>query len=103
MPRPTAGASPFRAALVRIPRCVAERLLCSRAMASRHTHPSAFMFLIVPFGALGGYLSVAVAYLLKRGGISVEEIATLVALSLLPQTWKFLWAPITDTTLTRKG
>jgi len=77
--------------------------MLARAMASRHTHPSAFMFLIVPFGALGGYLSVAVAYLLKRGGISVEEIATLVALSLLPQTWKFLWAPITDTTLTRKG
>lgn len=60
------------------------------------------MFLIVPFGAMSGYLSVAVAFLLAKRGISVEQIAALVALSFLPHTWKFAWAPIADTTLTRK-
>ncbi len=73
-------------------------------MASRHyPHPSVFMFLIIPFGVLGGYLSVAVAYLLSRGGLSVGAVASLIALGLTPHTIKFLWAPIADTTLTRKS
>src|SRR2546427_2489778 len=72
-------------------------------MTARHVHPSVFMFLIVPFGALGGFLSVATAYMLSRRGIGVEPIAALVALGLLPHTWKFAWAPIADTTLSRKA
>jgi MFS transporter, PAT family, beta-lactamase induction signal transducer AmpG len=69
---------------------------------ARHTHPIVFLFLILPFGVMGGYLSVTVAYLLSQGGISVAETAALIALGLLPHTWKFAWAPIADTTLTRK-
>ncbi len=61
------------------------------------------MFLIIPFGAMGGYLSVALAYLYSKAGIPVEQIAMLVALNLAPHTWKFTWAPIADTTLTRKS
>jgi MFS transporter, PAT family, beta-lactamase induction signal transducer AmpG len=68
----------------------------------RRTHPIVFLFLIVPFGAMGGYLSVAIGYQLTQAGVSVEEVAALVAFSYLPQTWKFLWAPIADTTLSRK-
>ena len=71
--------------------------------AAHHPHPSVFMFLIIPFGVLGGYLSVAVAYLLSKGGISVGEVASLIAVGLIPHTIKFLWAPIADTTLTRKS
>jgi len=61
------------------------------------------MFLILPFGVLSGYLTVAVAYLLSRSGITVEQIASLVALSFIPHTWKFAWAPIADVTLSRKS
>ncbi len=68
----------------------------------RKTHPIVFLFLIVPFGAMGGYLSVAIGYQLTQAGVSVEEVAALMAFSLLPQTWKFLWAPMADTTLSRK-
>lgn len=71
-------------------------------MNSRSVHPAVFMFLILPFGVMGGYLSVAVAYLFSKSGVSVEHIAALVALSYLPHTWKFAWAPIADTTLSRK-
>jgi PAT family beta-lactamase induction signal transducer AmpG len=60
------------------------------------------MFLIVPFGAMGGYLSVAIGYQLTQAGVSVEQVAGLVALSYIPHTWKFLWAPVADTTLSRK-
>jgi MFS transporter, PAT family, beta-lactamase induction signal transducer AmpG len=68
----------------------------------RRTHPSVFLFLIVPFGAMGGYLSVAIGYQLTQAGISVEQVAALVAFSYIPQTWKFLWAPVADMTLSRK-
>ncbi|HEY1437609.1 MAG TPA: MFS transporter [Casimicrobiaceae bacterium] len=66
------------------------------------THPSVFLFLIVPFGAMGGYLSVTIGYQLTQAGVSVEQVAELVAFSYIPQTWKFLWAPVADTTLSRK-
>jgi MFS family permease len=68
----------------------------------RRTHPSVFLFLIAPFGAMGGYLSVAIGYQLTQAGVSVEDVAALVAASYIPQTWKFLWAPVADTTLSRK-
>ena len=51
---------------------------------------------------MGGYLTVAIAYLLTQAGVSVEEVAELVAFSYIPHTWKFLWAPLADTTLSRK-
>ena len=71
--------------------------------AARHAHPSAFLFLILPFGAMGGYLTVTVGYRLSQAGIAVDQIAELIAVSLIPQTWKFLWAPVVDTTLARKS
>ena len=69
---------------------------------ARRAHPSVFLVLILPFGVMSGYLTVTVAYLLTQAGVSVEQVAELVAISYIPQTWKFLWAPIADTTLTRK-
>jgi PAT family beta-lactamase induction signal transducer AmpG len=68
----------------------------------RRPHPSVFLFLIAPFGAMSGYLTVAVAYELAQAGVGVDEVAALVAASFIPQTWKFLWAPVADTTLSRK-
>lgn len=58
--------------------------------------------LIVPFGASGGFVTVALAYLATRHGLSVEQGATLVAASIFPHVWKFFWAPVGDKTLTRK-
>ena len=71
--------------------------------APRGTHPIVFLFLILPFGIMSGYLTVTVAYLLSHAGISTEKIATLIAVSYIPHTWKFLWAPVADTTLSRKA
>src|SRR6185436_10127229 len=72
-------------------------------MSARYPHPSLFMFLIVPFGAMSGYLSVAVAYQLSQRGVGVEAVAALIAASVLPHTWKFAWAPVVDTSLSRKA
>jgi hypothetical protein len=71
-----------------------------------HASPSAppwiFMVLIVPFGLVGGFLGVALAYELKQAGISAAAIAGLIALSYVPNTWKFLWAPLVDLSWTRR-
>src|SRR5436190_20042156 len=72
-------------------------------MSDRRAHPSVFMFLILPFGVIGGYLQVSIAYLLAQAGVPVERVAALIAVSYLPHTWKFAWAPIADVTLSRKG
>jgi MFS transporter, PAT family, beta-lactamase induction signal transducer AmpG len=63
---------------------------------------SAFMILILPWGIISGYIGVAVAYFLARAGVTTEQIAGLLALGFIPQTWKFLWAPIVDTTLNQR-
>jgi MFS family permease len=65
-------------------------------------HPSIYAGLYLPFGAVNGYLTVAIAYQLAQVGVSAESIGALIALFFMPQTWKFLWAPIVDITLSSK-
>jgi len=60
------------------------------------------MVLILPFGVVSGYIGVTLAYQLKVSGASVGQVTALVALSVLPHTWKFFWAPIVDVTLNQK-
>jgi PAT family beta-lactamase induction signal transducer AmpG len=72
------------------------------AHPARHVHPWAFMVLIVPFGVNAGYLTVAIAYQLKHAGVAVGGVAAIIALSYIPHVWKFLWAPIADSTLDQK-
>jgi len=66
------------------------------------THPIVYLLLCVPFGATSGYVNVTLGYLLSHAGVNVAAVAGLVALNLLPQTWKALWAPVVDTTLNSK-
>lgn len=65
-------------------------------------HPVVFLLLCTPFGAANGYLVVTLAYQLSHAGVSVAAVAALIAISLIPQVWKVLWAPVIDTTLTSK-
>jgi PAT family beta-lactamase induction signal transducer AmpG len=71
--------------------------------AARPPHPVIFLLLILPFGLASGYVTVTLAYQLSQHGADAAQVATIVAADLFPQTWKFLWAPIADTTLTRKA
>jgi hypothetical protein len=68
----------------------------------RPPHPVLYTMLIVPFGATSGFVSVALAYLATKFGLSVEQGASLIAVSLFPNVWKFFWAPVGDRTLSRK-
>lgn len=65
-------------------------------------HPSVWMVLYVPFGAFGGFVSVALTFLGTRHGLSITESSWLNGAQLLTQWLKWLWAPIVDITLTPK-
>lgn len=68
----------------------------------KSAHPFLFTILILPMGVSSGYVTVTLGYLLSQAGVSVEKIAALVAASLLPHIFKFLWAPLVDSSLTYK-
>ncbi|HTX65045.1 MAG TPA: MFS transporter [Opitutaceae bacterium] len=65
-------------------------------------HPLVYTVLIAPFGATLGFVSVALAFLATRDGLTVQQGAELIATGMLPNVWKFFWSPIGDTTLSRK-
>jgi MFS transporter, PAT family, beta-lactamase induction signal transducer AmpG len=69
---------------------------------ARAAHPAVYLVLIIPFGVLSGYVSVTLGYVLAQAGVNAAGVAALVAVYFIPQTWKFLWAPVADLTLTRK-
>lgn len=56
--------------------------------------------LYVPFGALGGFVQVALTFLATKNGLSISEGALLNGANLLSQWMKWSWAPAVDVTLT---
>jgi len=74
----------------------------SSSNLEKHPHPFIFMFLLLPFGILTGYVTVTIGYLLTKAGIPLAEVAPIVAITLIPNIFKFIWAPLIDTTLTVK-
>jgi len=65
-------------------------------------HPFVYTVLVAPFGATFGFVSVALAFLATRDGLTVQQGAELIATGMLPNVWKFFWSPVGDTTLSRK-
>ncbi len=70
---------------------------------ARPIHPLAWTLLIAPFGVIGGFAGVVLAFMATKRGLTVEEGASLVAIGMLPHTWKFAWAPVADMTFSRRG
>jgi MFS family permease len=65
--------------------------------------PVLYAMLFIPMGITNGYTVVTLAYLLSKAGVSVGLIAALAGWSLFPQTWRVVWAPVVDTTLSIRG
>jgi len=74
----------------------------SGASNTKKKHPIVFTFLILPMGVMSGYVNVTLAFLYTVAGLSVEQVAALVAAGLSPHIFKFLWAPLVDSTLSAK-
>ncbi|HEY4055231.1 MAG TPA: MFS transporter [Kofleriaceae bacterium] len=66
-------------------------------------HPFLYFVLFLPFGATSGFISVTLGALAKKHGMSDEVITAIIAWNVLPNTPKFLWAPLVDTVWTGKG
>ncbi len=62
-------------------------------------HPIVWTILYLPFGALSGFVQVALTFLATQHGLSISEGALLNGASMLSQWLKWLWAPIVDVTL----
>ena len=61
------------------------------------------MVLFLPFGATVGFVQVTIGYTARQQGLGDAAIAEIIAINLLPHTFKFFWAPIPDTTFSRRG
>ena len=65
-------------------------------------HPVVWLILYLPFGALGGFVQIALTFLATQHGLSISEGALLNGAQLLSQWLKWLWAPLVDITLSPK-
>lgn len=77
--------------------------MAEHVLPDRKLRPVFYAMLFMPMGITNGYAAVALTYLLSQAGVSVGLIAGFVGLSLLPQTWRAIWAPLVDTTLSIRG
>jgi MFS family permease len=72
--------------------------------AKASVHPVRWLLLIIPFGAITGFTTVALGYLATQPGtgLTSADAALIVAFGMAPQVVKFLWAPLCDMTFDRK-
>jgi MFS transporter, PAT family, beta-lactamase induction signal transducer AmpG len=68
----------------------------------RAPHPVIWLLLYLPFGALTGFVTVALTFLASQHGLSISESSLLTGAQMLVSWLKWLWAPIVDITLTPK-
>src|SRR6267378_4725034 len=71
-----------------------------RKLAS--TAPVTFFFLVLPYGISSGFVSVSLPFILTRAGFSVAIAASIVAIGVSANLWRFLWGPVADLTLTAR-
>jgi PAT family beta-lactamase induction signal transducer AmpG len=83
-------------------RCL-RRFLPHRTTVTKQAPPFAFFFLHTATAWPIGVVSLALANNLVRAGVSVRQVAAMVAATSLAFTFEFVWAPLVDSSLTRKA
>jgi len=68
-----------------------------------HNSPALFSVLALPYGFTNSVTVLLMPYLLRKNGTAVEQIATIVAIALLPSIWSFLWSPLADAGFRRRS
>ncbi len=66
------------------------------------TRPFTFFFLVLPYGISSGFVSITLPFVLVRAGFSVALAASIVAIGVSANLWRFLWGPVADLTLTAR-
>jgi MFS transporter, PAT family, beta-lactamase induction signal transducer AmpG len=67
---------------------------------SRSTSPATFFVLVLPHGISAGFVNVTLPFVLTRAGFPVALTASVVAIGISSNLWRFLWGPVADLTLT---
>jgi PAT family beta-lactamase induction signal transducer AmpG len=65
----------------------------------KYSNPFIFFILTLPYGISAGFVSVTLPYFLTQNGFTVGVAASITALGLSANLWRFAWAPLTDLTL----
>lgn len=71
--------------------------------ATQRTAPALFAVLVLPYAFTTSVTSLLVPYLLRKYGVSVDQIAGIVVVANLPSIWSFLWSPLADVGLRRRS
>ncbi len=80
-----------------------ERTLLGSTVRKREsTAPFTFFFLVLPYGISSGFVSITLPFVLTRAGFSVAISASIVAIGVSANLWRFLWGPVADLTLTAR-
>jgi MFS transporter, PAT family, beta-lactamase induction signal transducer AmpG len=66
----------------------------------RSTSPITIFWLVLSYGISSGFVSVTLPFVLTSAGFPVATSASIVAVGLSANVWRFLWGPIADLTLT---
>src|SRR5438067_6453397 len=66
------------------------------------TRPFVFFFLVLPYGISSGFVSITLPFVLTRVGFSVALAASIVAIGVSANLWRFLCGPVADLTLTSR-
>ena len=66
------------------------------------TAPFTFFILVLPYGISSGFASITLPFILVQHGFSVAAAASIVAIGVSSNLWRFLWGPIADLTLTAR-
>jgi uncharacterized membrane protein YfcA len=74
----------------------------TESQPARLPHPVVWLILYIPFGALSGFISVALTFLATKNGLSITEGSLIIGSQLLISWLKWLWAPLVDITLSPK-
>ena len=66
------------------------------------TKPVTFFFLVLPYGISSGFVSITLPFILTRAGFSVAMAASIAAVGVAANLWRFLWGPVADLTLSAR-
>ena len=70
---------------------------------ARRSNPITYLFLLLPYGISSGFCTITLPYVLVRHGFSVAAAASVVALGLSANIWRFVGAPVIDLTLSLRS
>jgi MFS family permease len=73
-----------------------------RCLIARRQNRSSSFFLVLPYGISSGFISITLPFVLTRAGFSVATAASIVAIGVSANLWRFLWGPVADLTLTAR-